>query len=174
MKERYANPYQTGFLLGLVLLATIYITGRGLGASGVFKSVVVTTVTAVAPEHAAEGAFYKAATPADHSPLKTWLVFEALGLVLGAFISGLISHRLTFKTECPPHVSPKLRWVTALIGGALFGIGAMLARGCTSGAALSGMAVLSVGGLLTMMVIFGSAYLVAFPFRRLWIGGKQS
>ena len=32
----YMNPYLAGFLLGLVLLATIYITGRGLGASGAF------------------------------------------------------------------------------------------------------------------------------------------
>ena len=57
----------------------------------------------------------------------------------------------------------------ALLGGVLFGIGAMLARGCTSGAALSGMAVLSAGGLLTMAAIFGSAYAVAWFFRRLWI-----
>jgi uncharacterized protein len=28
----YMNPYLAGFLLGLVLLATIYITGRGTGS----------------------------------------------------------------------------------------------------------------------------------------------
>ncbi len=174
--SRYANPYQTGFLLGLLLVATIYVTGRGLGASGVFKSVVTTTVEAVAPEHAANQPFYQAVVSKHPgaSPLKAWLVFEAIGLVIGAFISGLVSHRLTFKTECPPHVPTKVRWIAALFGGACFGIGAMLARGCTSGAALSGMAVLSVGGITTMIAIFGSAYLVAYPFRRLWIGGKQS
>jgi uncharacterized protein len=54
----YMNPYLAGFLLGLVLLATIYITGRGLGASGAFKNVIIATVDKVAPKHA-ETAFIK-------------------------------------------------------------------------------------------------------------------
>jgi uncharacterized membrane protein YedE/YeeE len=58
---------------------------------------------------------------------------------------------------------------SALLGGALFGIGAQIARGCTSGAALSGMAVLSTAGFVTMLAIFGTGYGVAFFFRRLWI-----
>ena len=32
----YWNPYAVGVLLGLVLLATYAITGRGLGATGAF------------------------------------------------------------------------------------------------------------------------------------------
>ncbi|MCA9258104.1 MAG: YeeE/YedE family protein [Planctomycetales bacterium] len=169
MSHKYMNPYQAGFLLGLVLLTTIYITGRGLGASGVFKSVVEATVQATVPDHAADNPFYAAARHTETSPLKSWLVFEALGLVLGAFVSGVISHRLTFATEKPPHVSVRTRQVAALVGGMLFGIGAMFGRGCTSGAALSGLAVLSAGGLLTMAAIFGAAYGVAWFFRRLWI-----
>ena len=62
----------------------------------------------------------------------------------------------------------------ALIGGALFSIGAQFARGCTSGAALSGMAVMSLGGILTMFAIFGSAYGTAFFFRRLWLPPKEA
>ena len=169
METKYMNPYLAGFLLGLVLLATILITGRGLGASGVFKSVVNASVTAVAPAHAAAGPFYRGSGEASKSPLKTWLAFEALGLILGAFLSGVISHRLTFETEHPEQVSKRLRLWMALLGGVLFGIGAMLARGCTSGAALSGLAVLSAGGLLTMAAIFGSGYAVARFFKKLWI-----
>jgi len=56
-----------------------------------------------------------------------------------------------------------------VFGGALFGFGSQLARGCTSGAALSGMAVMSFGGILTMMAIFGMAYAMAYFFRKLWI-----
>ena len=41
--------------------------------------------------------------------------------------------------------------------------------GAESGAALSGMAVLSVAGFVTMMAIFGSAYLFAWFFRKNWI-----
>jgi hypothetical protein len=41
-----------GFGLGLVLLATFVVMGRGLGASGAFTTAVATAVNAVAPAHA--------------------------------------------------------------------------------------------------------------------------
>jgi uncharacterized membrane protein YedE/YeeE len=58
------------------------------------------------------------------------------------------------------------------VGGALFGIGAQFARGCTSGAALSGMAVLSTAGFVTMLAIFGTGYAFAWFARGLWLGEK--
>ena len=171
MQTKYMNPYLAGFFLGLVLLATIFITGRGLGASGAVKSVVVASVAAAAPAHAAQSAFYGpfVAPGVDH-PLKAWLVFEVLGVLLGAYFSGLAAGRLKLVTEAGPRVSRRwVRWVFAAAGGALFGIGAQFARGCTSGAALSGMAVLSTAGFVTMMAIFGTGYLLAYFARKLWI-----
>ncbi len=93
-ETKYMNPYLAGFFLGLVLLATIYITGRGLGASGAVKSGVVASVEAVAPNHTANTNFYKEYSE-EHpgNPLKNWLVFEVIGVIIGAFISGLISNR---------------------------------------------------------------------------------
>ena len=112
--------------------------------------------------------------PEGTSPLKTWLVFEVVGVLFGGFLSGVVSDRLALFTERPPHVRRSRRLMAALTGGALFGLGAQLARGCTSGAALSGMAVMSFGGILTMLAIFGSAYGVAFFFRRLWIPAPEA
>ena len=167
---KYMNPYLAGFLLGLVLLMTIYITGRGLGASGAVKSVVVASVNTVAPAHTANTHFYQEyGKEHPENPLKSWLVFEVLGVFLGAFISGLISDRLKFTLEKGPKATTALRIVFALLGGALFGLGAQFGRGCTSGAALSGMAVLSTGGFITMMAIFGTAYAVAYFFRKVWL-----
>ena len=40
-KTKYLNPYIGGVLLGLVLLAANFVSGRGLGASGAIKSAVV-------------------------------------------------------------------------------------------------------------------------------------
>jgi uncharacterized membrane protein YedE/YeeE len=168
--SRYLNPYLAGVALGLVLLATIFIAGRGLGASGALKSVVVASVGAAAPSHAAGSDFYRAYVgPGKDNPLKSWLVFEVAGVLLGAFLSGLVSGRLKAVTEGGPALRPSLRWLFAAIGGALFALGAQFARGCTSGAALSGMAVLSTAGFVTMMSIFGTGYLVAYFGRKLWL-----
>jgi uncharacterized membrane protein YedE/YeeE len=170
MRERYMNPYLAGVLLGLVLLAAIFISGRGLGASGAVKSAVIAAVETAAPAHAARAPFY-AEYAAEHAgnPLKQWLVFEVIGVLIGGFLSGLVSGRLTWTTERGPRVGARSRLAFALAGGALFGIGAQFARGCTSGAALSGMAVLATAGFVTMLAIFGTGYAAAFFFRRLWI-----
>jgi len=166
----HMNPYLAGFFLGLILLVTIFITGRGLGASGAVKSVVVAAVQSVAPEHYASTQFYEEydKTHPD-GPLRSWLLFEIIGVLVGAFISGVISGRVGFKLDKGPRVTNGIRIVAALVGGALFGFGSQLGRGCTSGSALSGMAVMSLGGLLTMAAIFGSAYAVAYFVRRLWL-----
>jgi uncharacterized membrane protein YedE/YeeE len=47
-------------------------------------------------------------------------------------------------------------------------VGARLARGCTSGQALSGGAVLSLGSWAFMLALFASAYLSARYTRRQW------
>ena len=48
------------------------------------------------------------------------------------------------------------------------GYGARMARGCTSGQALSGGAVLSVGSWAFMFAVFGGGYALAYFVRRLW------
>jgi len=170
-ETKYMNPYLAGVLLGLLLVATIYITGRGLGASGAIKSIAITTVESIAPNHTENATFYQdyAASHGSGSPLMNWLVFEVVGVLIGAFASGLISDRLDFKFEKGPNSTTKMRIIGALSGGLLFGLGSQIGRGCTSGSALSGMAVMSTGGIITMMAIFGGAYMFAYFFRKLWI-----
>ncbi|MBI9066808.1 MAG: YeeE/YedE family protein [Salinivirgaceae bacterium] len=169
-KNKYINPYLGGVLLGLVLLASNFISGRGLGASGALKSVVVQGVNIITPDHAENAVFYKEYNDAHKKgPMKSWLVFEMLGVVVGAFVSGALAGRLKFKVEHSPKITSKRRLVFALMGGVLFGFGSQLGRGCTSGSALSGMAVLSVGGIITMAAIFGTGYALAYFFRKNWI-----
>lgn len=169
-KTTYMNPYLAGFLLGLLLLLTIFITGRGLGASGAVKSVVVSATEAVAPEYVENSEFYQDYFEThEGNPLKSWLVFEVIGALLGAFLSGLMSNRLNLTLEKNPAIKSGTRIAAAILGGALFGFGSQLGRGCTSGAALSGMAVFSTGGILTMLSIFGGAYMFAYFFRKLWL-----
>jgi hypothetical protein len=126
-------------------------------------------VGAVDHQHAVETSYYSKYFENGENPLKNWLVLEIFGMVLGGFISGALAHRLKFKVEKSPKISNNKRLLFAFLGGVFFVYGAQLARGCTSGAALSGMAVFSVAGFVTMIAIFGSAYLFAWFFRSLWI-----
>ena len=52
------NPYMAGTLLGIVLLASMYISGRGLGASGGIKYCVVSIVGAIDRPHAEKSIYY--------------------------------------------------------------------------------------------------------------------
>lgn len=169
-KTRYINPYLGGVLLGLVLIAANFVSGRGLGASGASKSAIVATVNTIAPGHADKALFYKEYNESHpDGPLKSWLVFQMLGVIVGAFISGALAGRLKFKVEHNPKISSRRRLIFALIGGTLFGFGSQLGRGCTSGSALSGMGVLSLGGFISMAFIFGTAFALAYFFRKNWI-----
>jgi uncharacterized membrane protein YedE/YeeE len=169
-KTKYLNPYLGGFLLGLVLLSAFFVSGRGLGASGAIKSTVITTVDAVAPAHAQNAKFYKEeAKTHEGNPMKSWLVFEMAGVIVGGFVSGALAGRLKLKVEHSPKITSKRRLAFALAGGILFGFGSQLGRGCTSGSALTGMAVISMGGFITMACIFGTAFALAYFFRKNWI-----
>jgi uncharacterized membrane protein YedE/YeeE len=167
--KKYMNPYLAGILLGLVLLSAMYLSGRGLGASGGLKYCVVSLVGTIDPGHVARSDYYQKYFEAGKSPLRNWLPVEVLGILVGGFISGAVSGRLKLTVERSPAISVRRRLILAFLGGVLFVYGAQLARGCTSGAALSGMAVLSVAGFVTMVSIFGSAYLFAWFFRKNWI-----
>ena len=163
------NPYLAGLMLGMVLLASFYLTGRGLGASGAMKSVVVSSVATVDKDYAENSNFYAKYISNDQKPMKSWLVLEVFGVLVGGFISGAFSGRLKFKLEKSPKITSKKRIYLAILGGALFGFGSQLGRGCTSGAALTGMATLSIAGYVTMMAIFGTAFALAYFFRKNWI-----
>jgi len=166
----YWNPYLSGVGLGLVLLAAFVIMGRGLGASGAFSSAVAYGVQKVAPAHANSNSFYaEYLGDGSTSPLKDWLVFEILGVFLGGFISGKLAHRVQRTIEKGPHISNRSRLVFAFIGGALMAIGAKLARGCTSGQALTGGAVLNLGSWAFMISVFIGGYAFAYFIRRQWL-----
>ena len=163
----YADPYLAGVGLGLVLLASFVLAGRGLGASGAFATAAATSVQAVAPGAIAGNAYLTEHLGAG-GPLRDWLVVEILGVIVGGFLSAALAGRLALRVERGAHASLRGRVGTAVAGGLLMGGGAVLARGCTSGQALTGGALLSVGAWLFIGAAFAAAYLVAFVTRRSW------
>jgi uncharacterized protein len=166
--QPYMNPYLAGIGLGLVLLAAFVLVGRGLGASGAFNATIAWLVSLVAPGYARSNEFLSAYVEEGTHPLKAWLVFEVAGVFVGALLSGLLANRVGYGVEKGPRVSVGARLAFAFVGGGLMAIGAAFGRGCTSGQALSGGALLNLGSWAFMMCVFGGAYLLAWFLRRQW------
>jgi uncharacterized membrane protein YedE/YeeE len=166
----YWNPYVAGFALGLVLLASFALTGRGLGASGTFKHVAAAALHRVDPtwteENGNVAAFF--AQP-GRSSMNDWIVWLSVGAVLGGATAVFTARRFKLETVRGPRMSREGRWVLAGLGGVVAGLGAQLARGCTSGQALTGGAQLALGSWAFMFSVFGGAYALAWFVRRQWI-----
>ncbi len=144
-EQAHVNPYLGGALLGLVLFLAFFITGNGLGASGGLNRYVVFLEDLVAPQHVDRVAYLLEMAGGDRNPLDHWIIPMTAGTLLGGFLSGWRHGRLKIETGKGPRITNRTRWLMAFIGGGLMGYGARMARGCTSGQALSGGAVLSVG-----------------------------
>ena len=89
-----------GVALGLVLLGTFLVVGRGLGASGALTRITAKTherrravmgriTTAALGGYFAHGAHW----------WDDWLVFEVVGVVLGGLVGGLTSGRFGLVVE---------------------------------------------------------------------------
>ena len=164
---RYWNPYAAGFALGIVLLLTFVAVGRGLGASGAFVRVVAEGVHQVSPERAAANPVYRSAGD-EGGALDNWLLVEVAGMMVGGALSAAIAGRWRRIVERGPTMAARSRLLLAFGGGAVMAIGARLARGCTSGQALSGGAVLSAGSWAFMAALFAGAYAAVTLSRRQW------
>ena len=169
-RKPFADPYLAGIGIGLALLAAYVIAGRGLGASGGFASVVAAATAAVeSPARAAQSpAVAPYLTRGIASPLTDWLVLELVGVAIGGFVSAWLAGRSRLVVERGPNVSPASRVFAAIGGGLLMGVGAKFARGCTSGQALTGGALLAAGSWIFIATCFASAYVLAPMARRLW------
>ncbi len=162
------DPYVAGVALGLVLLATLVVFGRGLGASGALARWVALAAHAVAPAWVeANGHLGGYFAPGAHW-WDDWLIFEVVGVGLGGLAAGLTSGRMAMQVEGGPRIGPRARLAFAFVGGAIVGVGARLAQGCTSGQALTGGATLALGSWAFMFAVFGGGYAVAWFVRRLW------
>ena len=162
------NPYMAGIALGLVLLASFLLFGKGLGASGGVNRLGVFALNSVAPEHVANTS-YLAHIAEEGNPLNNRLVYMIFGVLLGGLIAAYTGGRLRRTVLRGPRIGKRSRLALALTGGVLMGFAARLALGCTSGQALSGGALLSAGSWMFMFSLFGGGYMAAWFVRRQWL-----
>jgi hypothetical protein len=119
----------------------------------------------VAPAHVGATPPLRRAVESEHV---SWLVYEVAGLLLGGLVAAYTSGRLSGEVLKGPRVSRRARLALALLGGLLMGAAAKMTRGCTSGQALSGGALLSVGSWAFMLSVFAGGYALAWFTRRQW------
>jgi uncharacterized membrane protein YedE/YeeE len=159
----YADPYLAGVGLGLVLLASYVLAGQGLGASGAFTSAAAKMTASVDAGLASQNRLFSRALNGGN-----WMLLEIGGVIIGGFLSALLAGRVRREIERGPRIGGRSRLLFAVAGGILMGFGAVLARGCTSGLALSGGALLAAGSWVFIGAAFAAGYAAAPLLRRVW------
>ncbi|MEI6899201.1 MAG: YeeE/YedE thiosulfate transporter family protein [Bacteroidota bacterium] len=162
------NPYLAGAILGVVLFAAFALTHSGLGASGAISRIQVAIAKLIWQSHVDKVGTFAVMGAGDTNPLDHASLFLLLGTFAGGMISAFLNGRMRFEVFKGPKISKLQRLFFALIGGIIMGYGARFARGCTSGQALSGGAVLSLGSWAFMFSVFIGGYATAYFVRRLW------
>ncbi len=164
----YLDPYLAGALLGVGLFLAFFVTGGGLGASAGILHAQTGVLDWLAPLHVDRVAYFAEMAGGTRNSWASSTVYMLFGTILGGFVSGLLNRRVKLETRKGPRISNPTRWAFAFLGGVVMAYGARMARGCTSGQALSGGALLAVGSWAFMFSIFAAGYAVAWFFRRLW------
>lgn len=163
------NPYVAGVALGLALLATYLVMGFGLGSSSAATRAAFGLAHAVAPAATEANGYIAPYVTGGGSILMDWMVFEVLGVFLGGLVAAYSAGRMKrLNVDRGAGVTVAQRFALALIGGIVMGFAARLARGCTSGQALTGGAVLAAGSWAFMFAVFAGGYMVAPFVKRYW------
>lgn len=168
------KPWQSGVAIGLLALAAYAssaASGRNypLGVThGVLHVGVLATdhpvrhVWAKKPEPATAAAApvpqASVAKPPSEKKVVWWLVGLVTFLVVGSHVSARLrgSYRLLPK---PPDET-----IVAFLGGLLVGSGAALATGCVVGNIMSGVALMSVGNMLFVVVVALSNWATTYVY----------
>jgi uncharacterized membrane protein YedE/YeeE len=166
-ENRFWSPYIAGAVLGVTLLATFYIAGRGLGASGAITLVTAESSFTVIPKFIGRlNYFARYITPS--APLINWNLFLLIGVFVGSLASASFTGMFKVQMDKAKTMGVGTRLFTSLTGGMLIGFASRLARGCTSGVALTGGAQLALSGWIFVLAMFAAGFIVAAFLRRLW------
>lgn len=161
----YLNPYLAGFLLGLTLLASFVILGKGVGVIDGLARISSWCVLQVAPQQVIDSEYFGAW---GSDPLKFYLVFMVTGIFIGGFVSAVTSRRVQVQTERGASFSVGKRLLLATFGGLIVGFAGHFGKECFLGGGLSGAALLTTGSFAFLISTLAGGYLAAWFFRGQW------
>ncbi len=162
------NPYIAGALAGLLMVFSVYATGKYFGASTTYVRSAGMVERALDADHVEGNAYF-----AKEKPIIDWQWMFVAGIVVGSL--GAASLSRTFKVQAVPDrwagrfgPSPGRRYAAAFAGGIVAMFGARLADGCPSGHGLSGTLQLAASGYVALACFFLGGLVVA----RILYGGR--
>jgi hypothetical protein len=129
MTRKGWSPYIAGGLVGLLLVASVFLTGKYFGASTTFVRTAGMIEQAIAPEHAAGQEYYKKETIKIE-----WQWMFVVGIFFGALAAAAFTKDFKL-TPVPPMWESRFgsskakRWVAAFLGGIVLMFGARMADG---------------------------------------------
>jgi uncharacterized protein len=157
-----------GGVIGLVIVAGWYISGGPTGQEAIDTvewlderplGVGVQSYTFINPMGDVLNFLM---SPTNHL-LITYGMMALLGVIVGSLVYALFSG--TFRIT---KFSSSKDFFKHLIGGALMGIGGVLAMGCTIGQGITGVSTLAIGSLIALAsIIFGSAITIKISYYKM-------
>ena len=151
------------------MLFTFFMLGRGVGASSALARLGVFLENLLFPDYVLHNPAWSRYVAGGKSPLLNFMTFEVIGVIIGGYLAGRQGRRVKLEILKGPNISNGTRLFFSLFGGIFMGLGARIARGCTSGLALVGGATMTVGGWVFMITIFAVGFVGAYLLRRLWL-----
>jgi uncharacterized membrane protein YedE/YeeE len=166
LKMAQWSPYAVGIGIGILSWLSFLLSDKPIGCSAAFSRTSGMVERLFRGSRVAEKPYYKKFTPTVD-----WQWMLVIGILVGAFISAQLSGE--FRATWIPQMWASsfgsgigMRWIVALIGGVLIGLGARWAGGCTSGHGISGTLQLAVSSWVAVMGFFIGGIVTAMAIYR--------
>jgi uncharacterized membrane protein YedE/YeeE len=166
LKMAQWSPYAVGIGIGVLSWLAFLLSDKPIGCSAAFSRTSGMVERLFRGSRVAEKPYYKKFTPTVD-----WQWMLVIGILVGAFISAQLSGE--FRATWIPQMWASsfgsgigMRWIVALIGGVLIGLGARWAGGCTSGHGISGTLQLAVSSWVAVMGFFIGGIVTAMAIYR--------
>ena len=168
LKMAQWSPYAVGIGIGVLSWLAFLLSDKPIGCSTAFSRTSGMVERLFRGSRVAEKPYYK-----KFAPTVDWEWMLVIGILVGAFISAQLSGE--FRATWIPQLWASsfgsgigMRWIVALIGGVLIGLGARWAGGCTSGHGISGTLQLAVSSWLAVMGFFIGGIVTAMAIFRVF------
>jgi hypothetical protein len=155
------SPYLVGAGIGVLSWLAFVLSDKPIGVSTAYAQSAGMIEKTIRGSEVEEKPYYR-----EYVPRISWTWMLVIGIIVGAFISARLSGDFQLRW-IPPLWEEKIgdsvffRWLAAFIGGAILGIGARWADGCTSGHGISGALQLVVSSWVAVICFFAGGVIAA-------------